>query len=145
MTKKEACEFLGGLRRHTKKAKKLEEQIEIKRFALLPGAIRYDKDRVNTSPRDQMLEGFAEIDELERQLIDENRECYRAIIDISRAILQIPEGPERRFLLGYYIHMKNIYQLSAEFNYSLRHTYRLQRKAMEVFMEVQDGRDRNDN
>lgn len=145
MTKKEACEFLGGLRRHTKKAKKLEEKIEEKRYSLLPGAIRYDKDRVNTSPRDQMLEGFEEIDELERQLIDENRECYRAIIDISRAILQIPEGPERRFLLEYYINMKDIYKISAKLDYSLRHTYRLQRKAMEVFMEVHDGGDRNDN
>ena len=134
--KKKACEFLGSVRAHSKRARRLLEQIEVKRYQLLPGAIRYDKDRVNASPRDQMLETFAQIDELERFWQAECAEVTKLTWNVFHAIMQIPKGPEQTFLLEYYINQKSMFECSDLLNYSLRHTYRLQKKAIDVFVEV---------
>ena len=46
----------------------LREQIEELKMSLLPGAIRYDKDKVQTSPDDQMSAVMEKVDDYERKL-----------------------------------------------------------------------------
>ena len=70
MTIQEAYVFLGQVRGYDNKIKRLERTIESLRYNLLPGAIRYDKDRVDTSPQDGMSELFAKIDVYERELVE---------------------------------------------------------------------------
>lgn len=44
--------------------KKAEAEMEGLKLSMLPGAIRYDKDKVQTSPEDPMAEYAARLDEL---------------------------------------------------------------------------------
>ena len=47
----------------------LQERIENLRVNMLPKAISYNKDRVQTSPQDPMPDFAAKIDELDRELV----------------------------------------------------------------------------
>lgn len=85
MTKTEAYVFLGQVRGCDNKIRRLERTIESLRSTLLPGAIRYDKDRVDTSPQDNMTEIYAKIDEYERQLAEEVQKRTNAILKVDDA------------------------------------------------------------
>lgn len=75
-------------------------QLRIKglQLSLLPSGIRYDSDRVQTSPSDKMIEVAAKVDALERQmqkkLTSLNADMVKAI-----SIVQAMPTPEYRQLL----------------------------------------------
>ena len=73
MDLKEAYAFFGQVRFHENKIQRITCTLNELRACLLPGGIRYDLDKVNTSPKDKMSEIFARIDELERELQEEYR------------------------------------------------------------------------
>ena len=78
--------YLGKPRWMQSEISALTEQIATLKTSLLPAGIRYDKDKVQTSPDDQMSAIFSRIDELERerdakalersQYIDSMRETF---------------------------------------------------------------------
>ena len=53
--------------------------MDILAWSLIPGAIQYDKDKVQTSPSDRMAEVMAELDDFQRA-----RMFYRARIEKER-------------------------------------------------------------
>lgn len=50
--------------------KKAEAEMEGLKLSMLPGAIRYDKDKVQASPQDSMAQYAVRLDELERKIED---------------------------------------------------------------------------
>ena len=50
--------------------KKAEAEMEGLKLSMLPGAIRYDKDKVQSSPQDSMAQYAVRLDELERKIED---------------------------------------------------------------------------
>ena len=50
--------------------KKAEAEMEGLKLSMLPGAIRYDKDKVQASPQDPMAQYAVRLDELERKILD---------------------------------------------------------------------------
>ena len=76
----------------------LQLRIKELQMSLLPRGIRYDTDKVQTSPPDQMLEVAAKIDALERKmqtkLVKLNADMVKAV-----EIVQAMPTPEYRQLL----------------------------------------------
>lgn len=76
----------------------LQLRIKELQLSLLPRGFRYDTDRVQTSPSDQMLEVAAKLDGLERKM---QKQLRRLNEDMVRAmeIVQAMPTPEYRQLL----------------------------------------------
>ena len=128
-------EYLGRIRKMKRNIERLDEQIAVLRYSLLPGAINYDKDRVNTSPKDTLTETFCRIDELTRQRnaleFQSNDLAYQLCMEINTSV---PAGKERSFLLRYYIHCEDMQHIADELNISMRHCFRIRSNAMRQFM-----------
>ena len=92
--------FLKRIRRERHELKVVQETAAELRAMLLPSAIRYDKDRVQTSPVDIMPERIAEIAELSNQ---QDAHIRRLQSDIQQAdeLINSLEVAEYRELLRY--------------------------------------------
>ena len=91
--------------------------------SLLPGAIQYDKDRVQTSPRDQLSEVIARIDEIDRDVERLRREKALLILRISDVIEQLPDEYEKTVLTMFYIGREAMTEVAKVINYSPRRAY----------------------
>ena len=76
----------------------LQLRIKELELSLLPRGIRYDRDKIQTSPSDQMIEVASKIDELERKmqakLVKLNSDMVKAV-----TIVQAMPTPEYRQLI----------------------------------------------
>lgn len=70
---------------------------------LLPAAIRYDKDKVQTSPEDPMAKIMSEISELEKEMVKVQHRKFVQIEKIGRALNALDSDEERTALTMRYI------------------------------------------
>ena len=138
MTTNEICEYLGQVRGLKRRIERLDEQILSLRYSLLPGAIRYDKERVVTSPKDSVTETFALIDALERDRAKMIEQQNKIQIEIYRKIKQLPVGKERVFLVRYYIVCENMTNIADGLDITVRHLFRVRDNAIRMLAELQD-------
>lgn len=92
---------------------------------LLPKAITYDSDKVQSSPADHVSEIMAEVDSLERQIADLKKRRAMVIVEISKSIDLLDDSRERMILDAYYLGRQSMIGISEQLHYSLQHTYRL--------------------
>ena len=90
--------FFRMIRSERQDIETLQIRIQELQLSLLPSGIRYDTDKVQTSPSDKMLEVTAKVDALERQM---NRKLKKLNDDMIKAIaiVQAMPTPEYRKLL----------------------------------------------
>lgn len=136
MTRQEAFVFLGQVRGFDNKIKRLERTIESLRYNLTPGAIRYDKDRVDTSPQDQMTELFAKIDQYERELQVEYAKRAEVVLKVDDALNRMDDTKERIVLKEYYIGKINLRDIADGLGITVRHCIRLKNNGVSMFAEV---------
>ena len=136
MTRQEAFVFLGQVRGFDNKIKRLERTIESLRYNLTPGAIRYDKDRVDTSPQDQMTELFAKIDQYERELKIEYAKRAEVVLKVDDALNRMDDTKERIVLKEYYIGKINLRDIADGLGITVRHCIRLKNNGVSMFAEV---------
>ena len=90
--------FFKRIRNERSDVETLQLRIKELQLSLLPSGIRYDTDKVQTSPSDKMIEVAAKVDALERQMQKKltalNADMIKAI-----AIVQSMPTPEYRQLL----------------------------------------------
>lgn len=90
--------FFKRIRNERSDVETLHLRIKELQLSLLPSGIRYDTDKVQTSPSDKMIEVAAKVDALERQMQKKlnalNADMIKAI-----AIVQAMPTPEYRQLL----------------------------------------------
>ena len=90
--------FFKRIRNERSDVETLQLRIKELQLSLLPSGIRYDTDKVQTSPSDKMIEVAAKVDALERQMQKKltalNADMIKAI-----AIVQAMPTPEYRQLL----------------------------------------------
>lgn len=136
MTIGETYSYLGQIRGTRRKIEKLDEQITELRYSLLPSAIRYDKDRVKSSPEDGMIDAYSKIQELEleRKVLINNLELLTIVI--SNEIFLLPISKERTFLLRYYIHCQSMDDIAEALGITTRHCFRIRGNAVSMFSEV---------
>lgn len=113
------------------------EQVTRLRVLLTGGAIRYDKEKVQSSvSNDTMLNTVAKIIELEEQI---NADIDLLVDYKSRArnlIEQLSNDIEKIILYKRYFDNKTFEQISVECNYGWRHTCRLHGNALNSLSKV---------
>lgn len=139
MTTNEAYIILGSVRRHDNNIRRLTRTIESLRSSLTPGAIRYDKDRVDSTPQNVMESLFAKIDEYERELAEEYTLRAQACLRLDAEINKLPKAQERQVLIEFYIGKISIPDIADGMGITPRHCFRIRKNAVEMFKEVCDG------
>lgn len=86
----DVLEFLKHIRRKRMELAIIEQHEDELRLSLLPGAIRYDIDKVQTSPVDRMPEMMAKLTDLQEKEADHKAAL---IADIQRAIEMVNQVP----------------------------------------------------
>jgi len=100
---KQAYEFLNSARVLHWQWLRLKAKHDELESCLLPAAIRYDKDKVQTSPEDPMCKIMAEINELEKEMIEVQHRKFVQIEKIGRALNALESDEERTALTMRYI------------------------------------------
>ena len=99
----ETYDFLMQIRRKEIIIRRKEMQRDELRDCLLPGAVRYDRDKVQSSPTDKMADVMARVDELDREIEQLKLEKAQAIIEISDVIEKLDNDKEKAVLTAFYI------------------------------------------
>jgi DNA-directed RNA polymerase specialized sigma subunit len=106
---------------------------------LLPKAITYDTDRVQTTPEDRVAVVMAEVDELDRKIEELKRQRFEAIQEIAREIDLLEDSRERAILDAYYLSGKSMESIAEHAHYSLSHTYALRRHGIQNIIKIING------
>lgn len=122
MTLDETYDFLMQIRRKGIIIRRKETQRDELR-ACLPGAIRYDRDRVQSTPTDKMADVIARVDELDREIEQLRREKVTLVIEISDAIEKLEDDNEKTVLTEFYIARAPMTEVADAINYSVRRAY----------------------
>lgn len=127
---KEKIKYLERFGKIKKRIKMLTFNISELRLNMLPSAIRYDVDRVQTSPSDRMVKYAEELDELERKLNVEIHRCNVALEEIENAIKSVDDEELQAILEGKYIFGKSYEQIGKQLGYSRRSIVRKHKDAI---------------
>lgn len=130
MTISEAYEFLNSTRRMEAEIQKLTIRHDELQTCLLPGAIRYDGDRVQTSPDDKMSKIAAEVVDLERQIQDLKIRKAEQVRQIEDAIRLLEDDTEQMVLMGYYVGRMPGPKVAEIVHYTVRGVYKVKRRAV---------------
>lgn len=90
---------------------------------LLPAAIRYDKDKVQTSPEDAMSKIVAEVTELEKEMNRVQQRKAKQIAKIDKAINTLTSDEERTALTMRYINRIPVTDIADAMGYSIKRIY----------------------
>ena len=97
------------------------------------GAIRYDKDHVQTSPQDYMTMAIADVIEIEKQ-IREAEEAIEGQKGEAYAIVRMMDQADRRAIIEwFYLNGLPMIETAARLNMSERNAYYLKDDALEEF------------
>lgn len=136
----DAYRFLARVRELDSQIMREELTIAEIKSSLLPGAIRYDKDKVMTSPEDRLPEVFARIDERERKVAEMRERKAEVIEEIDEALKRMAEGTEDDkarvqvdILYQFYIGRQSVYDIAQSVGVSTRHCFRLKKQAVKSF------------
>lgn len=122
-------EYLQGYRRHGRRIKRIESELEEIRSMKMNPSINYDGMPRGTGKSD--LSGYAaQLDKLEEDLYQEGVELVKVYKDISWQISQLREEDERDVLFYRYIKGKNWWEIAVLMNYSERWVYELHGRAL---------------
>lgn len=132
----ETYDFLMQIRRKEIIIRRKETQRDELRACLLPGAVRYDRDKVQSTPTDKMSDVMARVDELDREI--EQLRCEKAtlVIEISDAIEKLEDDNEKTVLTEFYIARAPMTQAADAINYSVRRAYDLRKRGVIHLGEV---------
>ena len=111
MTTKEVKEYFRQIRHEQYEINHLAEMIKSEELTLLPSAIRYDKEKVQTSPEDILAKSVAKINTLEQELAlsMSNLKLRRARAEAMLSKLE--SSDEREVMRWYYMSIdgRNLY------------------------------------
>ena len=100
---KQAYDFLNSARVLHWQWLRLKAKHDELESCLLPAAIRYDKDKVQTSPEDPMAKIMSEISELEKEMVKVQHRKFVQIEKIGRALNALDSDEDRTALTMRYI------------------------------------------
>ncbi|MBR3596501.1 MAG: DUF1492 domain-containing protein [Clostridia bacterium] len=132
----ETYDFLMQIRRKEIIIRRKETQRDELRACLLPGAVRYDRDKVQSTPTDKMSDVMARVDELDREIEQLRREKATLVIEISDAIEKLEDDNEKTVLTEFYIARAPMTQAADAINYSVRRAYDFRKRGVIHLGEV---------
>lgn len=135
----ELYETLRAPRETEKEIRDLTDQIYELLWTTVPGAIRYDLPKVQTSPQDQMAEVSAQIDLAQRRLVELCRRKQREQDTIRQIVMRCVDltKAERQIIRGRYIACESWERISYDLDLTDRRVYQIHRSAcdkLEAFL-----------
>lgn len=120
---RQAYEFLNSVRVLHWQYLRLKAKHDELESCLLPGAIRYDKDKVQTSPGDSMSKIIAEITDLEKEMAAIQKRKSQQIEKIDKALNSLESEEERTALTMRYINRVSVSEIAEAMGYSEQRIY----------------------
>lgn len=130
MTTSEAYAFLNSIRKIESEIMKKQLQHDELQTCLLPKAITYDGDRVQTSPEDKMLNIAARVLDIEKEIRDLKRRKAALIVEVNDAIARLDNDTEQVILLGFYVGRLPAIKIADLVHYSVRGVYKIKHRAV---------------
>ena len=96
----------------------LEEEIARTYYAALPGGIRYDSDKVQTSPEDRMSSIVIQVMEKTEKQWQEVEKLAKKRRRIIKEICTLPNRAHRIILYGFYVKGRPLRQIAKDESYS---------------------------
>ena len=129
-----ADSFLKQIRDVERTLKNKRDELEALRYrASGVTAIRYDKDKIQTSPKDYLSMAIADIIEIEKQ-IEEDSASIEDIKGSAYAIVRRMESPDQRALIEwFYLNGVSMNETAERMSMSERTAYYLRDDALESF------------
>lgn len=127
MELKEAYDYLLSARRISDEIWRKDLRRQELRACLLPAAVTYDKDRVQTMPEDSMAKVMAEVADLDSQIVELQKRRALRILELSELIDRLEDSREAAILDAYYLGGRSMTEIADHLHYTLQHTYRLRR------------------
>lgn len=121
----EVYKLLTAPRKTKYRIEQIKSKIIALRYTLMPSAIRYDMDKVQTSPIDALPDRMAQISELEDKLMEMNQIYQIEINDIIKACNEMGKEPEKTILMMQYVGGLSVIPIAGRLNYSVSYTYKL--------------------
>lgn len=132
---KKADAYLMRIRNAEKDMRVLFEQIQYLRYkASGMGAIRYDKDHVQTSPEDMVCAAIAEAVTLENKLFGRNKQTREAF-ERTTQILSLWGDKYATAIETYYLDHGSMCDVARHCKCSDRNAYRIKLDALEKFSQ----------
>lgn len=135
MTISETYEFLNSIRRIEAAIIKMQIQRDELRACLLPAGIRYDKDKVQTSPADHMSQIEAKVVDMDREIGRMQEKKAETIEGVSGAIARLEDDNEQIVLLSLYVARHSAAKTARRLHYSRRGIYKLRDRAVKHLSE----------
>lgn len=127
----ELYQILNRPREIKREVRRINERIEDCRIMMLPSAIRYDTDKIVSSPSDPMLKFAEKLDELETQhkkLLDEYVDARDVLIDM---IDKLDDSRQKDVIQTRFMNDCKLYQVAEVLGYSESHIYRIYADAID--------------
>ena len=132
--------FLYAVRDEQREIAELEERIADLRASLLPSAIRYDKDSVQTSVSDTITDKMIKIAEYDALLDRKLARLYARRAKAQKLIDTLTDSLERQVLSIYFLSNSRptMEQVAGKLNYSVQHTFRIYASGLEHLQKNKD-------
>jgi len=108
-------------------------EIELEEFYSLIGgltAIRYDKDRVQTSPEDVLGNNMAKLDQMQRTLDGLRSKVPLTLESVTALINRVEDENQKTVLYCRYVKRIKFEQIASEMGYGVDNIYCLHRKGI---------------
>lgn len=135
MTLKDTYKYLESIKKIDNEIRKQQLKHDALQSCLLPKAITYDKDTVQTSPQDKMSEIASEVLDIEKRLDQLIVIKAEKVKEISENISLLENDTEQIVLLGFYVGGLSITAIMDAMHYSERSIYRLRRRGVKRLSE----------
>lgn len=128
-------QFLNEPNRLKNRLQEIDLEIEDLRSAMLPGAIRYDKDNVMVTPEDHMIEYAAKIEPLAKKQAVIQREYDIAYHEVSKALDHL--APKQAIVMRMkYFDRKSNGDIAECFNVSRRRVRQICEESYEILLNI---------
>lgn len=107
-------------------------QLEALKGSLLPSAIRYDIDKVQTSPDDAVSRTFARIDALEREIAKLEAKRPQLLAEVIDAIEEIEDDTAKELFTAFFVKRERMETITKRMGYSWQWGYWKIRKTLET-------------
>lgn len=136
----ELKEWFRQVRKERYEIEHLKELIKSAEMGLLPSGIRYDRDRVQTSPSDTMSTVLSKAMDMENELKKSLANLQERHIEVEKLIQTLKNSDEREVLRYYYLDTINgrpltWEQVAIRVNFQVRQVHRIHERAMAALAE----------
>lgn len=129
---KQAYQFLNSARILHWEWLRLKAKHDELETCLLPGAIRYDRDKIQTSPEDSMSKIISEINELELEMARIQKKKSQQIEKIYKEISRLASDEQRTALIMRYINRISVTDIAEAMGYAEPTIYKLMNQGGEI-------------